>query len=72
MKSGRALKRYGGEVGSMGLISSEGLPMYFKVISDKLALDRLFPEHHPNHVLLNKYKPGDGIMPHSDGPAYYP
>ena len=26
----------------------------------------------PNHVILNKYRPGDGIMPHKDGPAYYP
>ena len=25
-----------------------------------------------NHVLVNEYKPGDGIMPHTDGPAYVP
>jgi alkylated DNA repair protein alkB homolog 6 len=24
----------------------------------------------PNHVLINEYKPGEGIMPHEDGPAY--
>ena len=28
--------------------------------------------NHPNHVLLNNYRPGDGILPHTDGPAYYP
>jgi len=26
----------------------------------------------PNHVLLNEYLPGQGIMPHEDGPAYFP
>jgi alkylated DNA repair protein alkB homolog 6 len=25
---------------------------------------------HPNHVLVNEYKPGEGIMFHEDGPAY--
>jgi len=24
----------------------------------------------PNHVLINEYKAGEGIMPHEDGPAY--
>ncbi|KAJ8117539.1 hypothetical protein OPT61_g1297 [Boeremia exigua] len=24
----------------------------------------------PNHVLINEYKPGEGIMPHEDGKAY--
>jgi len=27
---------------------------------------------HPNHVLVNEYLPGQGIMPHEDGPAYVP
>lgn len=26
----------------------------------------------PNHVLINEYLPGQGIMPHKDGAAYYP
>eukprot|EP00971_Amphidinium_carterae_P019421 382274-Amphidinium_carterae.1 len=26
----------------------------------------------PNHVLINHYRPGEGIMPHTDGPAYAP
>ncbi|XP_032246266.1 alpha-ketoglutarate-dependent dioxygenase alkB homolog 6 isoform X3 [Phoca vitulina] len=25
-----------------------------------------------NHVLVNQYLPGEGIMPHEDGPLYYP
>lgn len=30
------------------------------------------PHGAPNHVLVNEYRPGEGIMPHEDGPAYYP
>ncbi|OKO93704.1 Alpha-ketoglutarate-dependent dioxygenase alkB -like protein [Penicillium subrubescens] len=30
------------------------------------------PHTAPNHVLINEYHPGHGIMPHEDGPAYYP
>ncbi|QGA13276.1 hypothetical protein EYB26_000924 [Talaromyces marneffei] len=30
------------------------------------------PHKAPNHVLINEYCPGQGIMPHEDGPAYYP
>ncbi|KAK4051518.1 hypothetical protein OIO90_004732 [Microbotryomycetes sp. JL221] len=26
----------------------------------------------PNHCLVNEYLPGQGIMPHTDGPAYFP
>jgi hypothetical protein len=28
------------------------------------------PHAQPNHVLINEYKPGEGIMPHEDGKAY--
>ncbi|EUC42130.1 hypothetical protein COCMIDRAFT_104320 [Bipolaris oryzae ATCC 44560] len=30
------------------------------------------PHEQPNHVLVNEYKPGQGIMPHEDGDAYAP
>jgi alkylated DNA repair protein alkB family protein 6 len=30
------------------------------------------PHKRPNHVLVNEYPPGIGIMPHKDGPAYHP
>lgn len=30
------------------------------------------PHKAPNHVLVNEYQPGQGIMPHEDGAAYYP
>jgi len=30
------------------------------------------PHKEPNHVILNEYLAGQGIMPHEDGPSYYP
>lgn len=30
------------------------------------------PHGAPNHVLINEYQPGQGIMPHEDGAAYHP
>ncbi|KAI0180453.1 hypothetical protein GGR52DRAFT_245031 [Hypoxylon sp. FL1284] len=30
------------------------------------------PHQRPNHVLINEYPPGVGIMPHKDGAAYHP
>ncbi|KAB8236333.1 Alpha-ketoglutarate-dependent dioxygenase alkB 6 [Aspergillus alliaceus] len=30
------------------------------------------PHRAPNHVLVNEYHPGQGILPHEDGPAYHP
>ena len=34
---------------------------------------RIFtPGKGPNHVLVNEYLPGQGIMPHTDGPLFHP
>ncbi|KAI5887992.1 uncharacterized protein SCHCODRAFT_02515323 [Schizophyllum commune H4-8] len=30
------------------------------------------PHGQPNHIIMNEYCPGQGIMPHEDGPAYHP
>ncbi|MCJ1479751.1 hypothetical protein MMC13_008437 [Lambiella insularis] len=30
------------------------------------------PHKSPNHVLINEYRPGQGIFPHEDGAAYHP
>ncbi|KAI9824150.1 MAG: hypothetical protein M1819_000913, partial [Sarea resinae] len=37
-----------------------------------LAVFARSPHAGPNHVLVNEYRPGQGIMPHEDGAAYYP
>lgn len=36
------------------------------------SLPQVFGDQAPNHVLINAYRPGEGIMPHEDGPMYWP
>lgn len=37
-----------------------------------LGLFTQSPHKTPNHCLINEYAPGEGIMPHEDGGAYWP
>lgn len=49
------------------------LPIYLQPTVARLRETTFFessPHKVPNHVLINEYKPGEGIMPHEDGPAY--
>ncbi|GAX80010.1 hypothetical protein CEUSTIGMA_g7449.t1 [Chlamydomonas eustigma] len=73
--SGRSCQNIGGMVHEKGLIPAP-IPSYLKNLMNQLDIDsqqiRLYGDQPPNHVLINKYGPGDGIMPHQDGPAYYP
>ncbi|TKA69586.1 hypothetical protein B0A49_05232 [Cryomyces minteri] len=39
---------------------------------ERLGVFEDAPHRSPNHVLANEYRPGEGIMPHEDGGAYYP
>lgn len=46
-------------------------PPNLQSLSNILVHVGAFPSSHPpNHVLVNEYQPGEGIMPHTDGPAY--
>jgi alkylated DNA repair dioxygenase AlkB len=47
------------------------LPHILQRLSNTLVDVGAFPSTHPpNHVLINEYQPGEGIIPHTDGPAY--
>ncbi len=44
-------------------------------VSSASGQDHIFkdsPHGAPNHVLINEYQAGQGIMPHKDGAAYHP
>ena len=53
-------------------------PWLGRLADDLVAVGAFPPERRPNHVLVNHYAPGDdgvrceGILPHTDGPAYFP
>ena len=39
---------------------------------DRISALGCFGEVRPNHVLVNEYRSGQGIMPHTDGPLFTP
>ena len=67
----RRLQKWGGDVTKNGLENKEPLPNWLEKLSEKLYEDNLTLKK-TNHVLLNEYEPGSGIMPHTDGPLYHP
>eukprot|EP00088_Acartia_fossae_P068720 TRINITY_DN8776_c0_g1_i14.p1 TRINITY_DN8776_c0_g1~~TRINITY_DN8776_c0_g1_i14.p1 ORF type:complete len:245 (+),score=12.06 TRINITY_DN8776_c0_g1_i14:33-767(+) len=70
--SNRRLQNYGGVPHKNGMIS-EKIPEWLqKNAVDKVNRLSVFGEKSANHVLLNEYKPGQGIMPHLDGDLFYP
>jgi len=74
----RRLQILGGELTAKGTLIAQSLPpfidSYPDIISRIKATGAFKDSSHgaPNHVILNEYLPGQGIMPHEDGPRYHP
>ena len=52
---------------------AEPLPSWLQSLVDRVnAVGHLPKQSQANHVLLNEYLPGQGIMPHVDGDLFYP
>ncbi|XP_016579655.1 alpha-ketoglutarate-dependent dioxygenase alkB homolog 6 isoform X12 [Capsicum annuum] len=67
----RRLQNWGGVVHEKGLIAQDLPPWLTRITRRINEKSGLFPSS-INHVLINEYLPNQGIMPHQDGPAYYP
>eukprot|EP00928_Gymnodinium_smaydae_P099654 TRINITY_DN9570_c0_g4_i1.p1 TRINITY_DN9570_c0_g4~~TRINITY_DN9570_c0_g4_i1.p1 ORF type:complete len:309 (+),score=64.89 TRINITY_DN9570_c0_g4_i1:151-1077(+) len=68
---GKRTARFGGDVGPP--FAPEPLPLFLEQLSRAVDAVGAFPAGaSANHVLVNHYRPGEGIMPHTDGPAYHP
>lgn len=50
----------------------EEIPSWLKLYCQRVYDLGIFETSMPNHILVNEYQPGQGIMPHEDGPMYYP
>ncbi|KAF2668436.1 hypothetical protein BT63DRAFT_276793 [Microthyrium microscopicum] len=48
------------------------LPVRIKTRFKEYSIFAETKHQEPNHVLVNEYQPGQGIMPHEDGNAYSP
>lgn len=69
---GRSLLNFGGTPTPDGIVP-EPLPQFCVEVCAALVEAGIFPpDAPPNHVLVNRYKTGQGLMPHSDGPLYEP
>ncbi|KAG2130350.1 hypothetical protein DEU56DRAFT_467077 [Suillus clintonianus] len=74
----RRLQLWGGEVLQKNILFRQDLPAFLNDFPDVLGRLRSLgafnqsPHKGPNHVILNEYYPGQGIMPHADGPSYHP
>ncbi|ETP38176.1 hypothetical protein F442_14152 [Phytophthora nicotianae P10297] len=67
----RRLQMWGGEVKVP--FDPKSLPEWLNQISQTLVDAGIFSEEKkPNHALINEYGVGDCILPHEDGPAYFP
>ncbi|XP_012530658.1 alpha-ketoglutarate-dependent dioxygenase alkB homolog 6 [Monomorium pharaonis] len=70
--SHRRLQNWGGIPHPKGMIA-EQIPDWLQRYIDKVAaLDAFEKGVLPNHILINEYLSGQGIMAHSDGPLFYP
>lgn len=70
--SNRRLQNWGGVPHPNGMIA-EAIPQWLKKYMEKIDNLGLFnKEIKSNHVLVNEYTSGQGIMPHLDGPLFYP
>ncbi|XP_019728421.1 putative RNA/DNA demethylase ALKBH6 [Hippocampus comes] len=69
--SGRRLQNWGGLPHPKGMLE-ERMPGWLHTYCQKISSHGAFDGKTANHVLVNEYKPGEGIMPHEDGPLYHP
>jgi len=69
--SNRRLQNCGGLPQQKGMIA-EPIEPWLMGFVDRVNEIKIFGDKAANHVLLNEYKSGQGIMPHLDGDLFYP
>lgn len=67
----RRLQNWGGIPHTKGMIA-EPIPDWLQDYLNRIHSLNLMNGKVPNHILVNEYLSGQGIMPHSDGPLFYP
>ena len=72
--SGRRVQALGGTVHEAAGLLPAPLPKWVRPLLARLQAQAggLFGEAQLNHVLVNCYAAGEGILPHQDGPLYFP
>ncbi|CAA7261972.1 unnamed protein product [Cyclocybe aegerita] len=74
----RRLQIWGGDITAKGTLIVQPFPPFVNNFPDIISRIRETgafqhsPHQGPNHIIMNEYLPGQGIMPHEDGPQYHP
>jgi len=71
----RRLQTHPSALSSSNTLLSAPLPPFLEALVPRMQALGVWddaPHNRPNHVLINEYGPGEGIMPHEDGTAYHP
>ena len=71
----RRLQTHPSALTSNNTLLSAPLPQFLESLVPRMQTLGVWddaPHKRPNHVLVNEYNPGEGIMPHEDGAAYHP
>lgn len=73
----RRLQNWGGQPHTKGMIQTESLPKWLEPFNErilKMGHETIYRDSsfQFNHCLVNEYESGQGIMPHTDGPVYFP
>ncbi|OBZ74875.1 Alpha-ketoglutarate-dependent dioxygenase alkB 6 [Grifola frondosa] len=74
----RRLQIWGGNMTARKVLVPQEMPPFVDKYPDIIGRIRATgafdssPHGAPNHIIMNEYCTGQGIMPHEDGPAYHP
>ncbi|KAH9851290.1 hypothetical protein C2E23DRAFT_251443 [Lenzites betulinus] len=74
----RRLQIWGGDLTAKKALIPQDMPSFVNQYPDiigrirETGIFRSSAHGQPNHIIMNEYAPGQGIMPHEDGPAYHP
>lgn len=66
----RRLQNWGGIPHQRGMVA-ESLPAWLSELTARVHALEMMDGRAPNHVLVNEYCAGQGIMPHVDGDLFY-
>jgi len=69
--SNRRLQNLGGVPHPKGMLA-ERLPAWLAPLVARVTAAGLLEGKSANHVLVNEYRAGQGILPHTDGPLFHP
>lgn len=71
--SGRKLQSWGGTLSKQGVLIPSPIPHWLSSVMTTVSTStNIYGDQPANHVLVNSYEAGEGILSHQDGPCYFP